>query len=142
MQHADTQHRPFGTVRAAVAKMLRAYGVRLLPPPAKWRLQTQHDELCQTWCAAFAVAAATEIARSRGDDEQPWTRAARDNALRNIEARGGCDRLCAVLRFSETVYERVPFSESTRRGLITRTLASQGSSVTPRRFAAPVMRRC
>ena len=117
---ADTPQRPFGAVRRAVRELLAAHGRTLAPSPPRRRLQAG-DDLCQTWVAAYVVE------RARG--------ATPEAAARRLESGPGCDRLCALLRFSEAVYRRVAFAEETRRGRRHATLAARGAT-TSRPFGA------
>ena len=138
----DTEERPFASVRAAVEEQLLApHRVRLAsPPPAKGgcgggkreagrragrcadeRLQTD-DDLCQTWVAAYVA----ERAKGEGHAE----------AVRRLQPSSpNCDRLCALLRFSERVYEAVPFPAPRRRGNGEESTLAERKATTTRPFA-------
>ena len=149
----DTPCRPFGAVRAAVASELcGAHTLRLSPaqspaqshaqslarslaqslaqslahPPARTPrlvLQTD-DDLCQTWIAMYVV------------ERLRTPTASFDDVLRRLApSEAGCDRLCAVLRFSRLVYTEVPFPRTTRRGTTIETLAKR-CTTTSRHFSA------
>ena len=134
MRWEDTKERPFGSVRAAVAKqLLSPHGVRLAPPAhgnadTEAELQTD-DDLCQTWVAGYVAGRA----KGKGHAE----------AVRELRPPcPGCDRLCALLRFSEEVYERVPFPTPRRGGATEATLAARKATTTRPFAGSPGERGC
>lgn len=118
----DTRSRPFATVRRAVQGMLAAHGIRLEDNAAPCRLQTD-DDLCQTWVAAYVKECVSDPAASF------------QTICHRLQSPKGCDRLCTLLRFSESVYTTVPFRKSDRRGVRLQTLAERHAT-TSRCFSA------
>lgn len=121
----DTKVHPCKTLRNAVAEQLLCpLGIRLSPAPRPAPTLQTRDDLCQTWVAAF-------VAHSLAGSASP---------VGALASARGCDPLCSILRFSEWVYNSVPFPRMTRRGVLCATLM-QRIARTSRHFEASP-RRC
>ena len=112
MQFRDTECRPYGSVRTQATHMVRLYGVALEVPPRTSLVLQTNDDLCQTWVAAYVKERVCDMA------------APQSSILSRLRPNASCDRLCALLRFSEWVYESVPFPRRSRRGETCDTLAA------------------
>lgn len=131
----DTLDRPFGSVHELLKRTLARRGVATFYPttPAALVLQTDDDDLCQTWVAAYVVemARAKDALLPSGDADAKIVRV----LWRLAKATPRCDRLCTVLRFSQRVHDEVGFQRASRRGTRIQTLA-ESHATTTRTFSA------
>ena len=123
----DTTTTPFATLRHVInTDLCHLYNASLpvMVPSTTLVLQT-NDDLCQTWVALYVV------------ERLKTPLASQEEVLRRMcsSRTPGCDRLCALMQFSEQVYNFVPFRWVTRRGECFDTLLNRRFS-TSRNFRA------